>query len=461
MKFVGRTKELKALEHSFQTHENTFIPIYGRRRVGKSELIKHFIKNKTALYFLGKQAPARLQLKEFLGNAAFTFNQTLFEQVLVDGWHQAISLVLKQVPANEKIVLVMDEFQWIVEACPELPSILQSFIDNDWENACKVCLILCGSYIGFMEKKVLGEKSPLFGRRTGQILLKPFSYLGAGKFHPALSETDKAKIFFICGGIPYYLNFFSKTDSIDTNICNNFLNEFSALAREPEFLLREELKELKKYFGILMAISTGAVTNQNIARVTGIDERALFYYLNTLMELGYIVKHYPLTGAKPNPKLVRYNLHDPLLRFWFRFIYPNTSAIYQLDEKTAFLNLIRPHLDAYFGKCFEILCQEALGRLYQKEGLTCAYELGEYWDKKIQIDMVGYRQDGVIDICECKWGKISSMPGLLKELETKKTGYPNKDNKTIQSRLFIHSKIKSLPKGNVKIHFLCDLYQLE
>lgn len=461
MNFVGRTRELKALENSFQARNNTFIPIYGRRRVGKSELIKHFIKNKPALYFLGKQAPARLLLKEFLHNAALTFNQALLEQVSVDGWHQAVSLVLAQVPAQEKIVLVMDEFQWMVEACPELPSILQSFIDNEWENSCKVCLILCGSYMGFMEKKVLGEKSPLFGRRTGQILLKPFSYLEAGQFHPALSETDKAKIFFICGGIPYYLNFFSQTDSVDTNICNNFLNEFSALAREPEFLLREELKELKKYFGILMALSSDAVTNREIARITGVNERALFYYLNTLIEIGYIIKHYPLTDGKPNPKQVRYKLHDPLLRFWFRFIYPNASAVYQMDEKTAFLNLIKPHLDAYFGKGFETLCQEALSHVYQKEGLTCAYELGEYWDKNIQIDLVGYRQDGIIDICECKWGKISSMPGLLRELDNKKAGYPNKDNKTIHGRLFVHSKTKPLSNDSVKIHSLCELYQLE
>jgi hypothetical protein len=101
----------------------------------------------------------------------------LLEQVSIDGWRQAISLVIEQVSADQKIVLVMDEFQWTVEACPELPSVLQSFIDNGWEGGCKVCLILYGSYMGFMERKVLGEKSPLFGRRAGQIFLKPFSYL--------------------------------------------------------------------------------------------------------------------------------------------------------------------------------------------------------------------------------------------------------------------------------------------
>ena len=122
--------------------------------------------------------------------------------------------------------------------------------------------------------------------------------------------------------------------------------------------------------------------------------------------------------------------------------------------------LIKPHLDAYFGTGYETLCREALSHLYQREELTCAYEIGEYWDKDIQIDIVGYRQDGVIDICECKWGKISSMPRLLKELNSKISRYPNKDNKTIHGRLFLRSKGKRLSSHSIRTHFLSDLYRL-
>ena len=460
MEFIGRKKELAALEHAYQAHGNAFMPVYGRRRVGKSELIKHFIRDKKALYFLGKQAPARLQLREFLRNGASALNQPLLEQAWADDWQAAISLVLSQVSVGEKIVLVMDEFQWTAQACPELPSVLQSFIDDDWGGTRNVFLILCGSYMGFMEKKVLGEKSPLFGRRSGQIFLKPFSFLEAGKFHSHWSATEMAKVFFICGGIPYYLKFFSQADSVDINIRKNFLSEFSALAREPEFLLREELKELKKYFGILTALSTGAVTNREMAKITGIEERTLFYYLNNLIELGYIAKHYPMTGSRPNPKQVRYKLQDPLLRFWFRFIYPNGSAIYQMDEKNAFMNLIKPHLESYFGYCYENLCRDALSFLYRKEGLTCSYEIGEYWDKDVQIDIVGRRQDGVVDIGECKWGKVSSMDRLMKELEMKIAAYPNKDNHTIHGRLFLRTRRKLPKNSNIQMNSLEDIYSL-
>ncbi len=461
MKFIGRERECAVLERAYHAPGSTFIPVYGRRRVGKSELIKHFIQDKPALYFLGKQAPARMQVREFLRNGASALKQPLLEQAWADDWQKALDLILEQAGGDRKIVLVMDEFQWTVAASPELPSILQSFIDSDWGGRCKVLLILCGSYMGFMEKKVLGEKSPLFGRRTGQIFLQPFSFLEAGEFHPHWSATEKAKVFFICGGIPYYLQFFSQTESLDTNIRNNFLNEFSALAREPEFLLREELQELKKYFGILTALSAGAVTNREMARITGIEERALFYYLKTLMELGYIARHYPLTSSKPNPKQVRYKLQDPLLRFWFRFVYPNGSAIYQMDANNAFLNLIKPHLESYFWHCFEAMCRDALGFLYQKEKLTCSYEIGEYWDKSVQIDIVGYRRDGFVDICECKWGKISSMEGLIKELERKIAAYPNKDNKTINPRLFIRARHHQSDDSKAQVHSLEDLYALQ
>ncbi len=461
MGFIGRKREIKALEDAYRAPQSTFLPIYGRRRVGKSELIKHFIKNHQALYFLGKEAPPKLQLKEFMRNGALALHQPLLAQASVDNWQQAISLMVEQATPEKKFILVLDEFQWTAEASPELPSVLQSFIDNNWGGDQQVMLILCGSFMGFMEKKVLGEKSPLYGRRTGQILLKPFSYLEAGQFHPGWSDSEKAKAFAICGGIPYYLKFFSQKVSIETNIRKNFLNEFSALAREPEFLLREELKELKKYFGILMALSTGAATSREIAKVAGIEEKPLFYYLKSLLDLGYIAKHYPLFGKKPNPQQVRYQLHDPLLRFWFRFIFPNGSAIHQMEEKNSFMNLIKPNLESYFGYCYEILCKEALGFLYRKEDLACAYQIGEYWDKEVQVDVVGYRQDGIIDICECKWGKIASTPKILEELKTKISLYPNKENRTIKGRLFLHNKRKIPTGSGIETFSLEDLYSLE
>ena len=141
-------------------------------------------------------------------------------------------------------------------------------------------IILCGSYIGFMERAVLGSKSPLFGRRTAQILLRPFPYTEAAEFHPRWSLSNKATAYFICGGIPLYLNFFNQANSVEKNIEDNLLNEYSPLYREPDFLLREELRDIQNYYAVLMAVAQGYSTNPKIAAYGGIPEKSLHYYLH-------------------------------------------------------------------------------------------------------------------------------------------------------------------------------------
>lgn len=133
---------------------------------------------------------------------------------------------------------------WIAEASPELPSVLQELWDRNWSRSGRVLLILCGSYIGFMEREVLGRHSPLFGRRTGQILLRSFNHLEAARFHPRFSIVDQARVYAICGGVPAYLLAFDSAQSVEQNLIGQVLNENAALAREPEFLLREELRNL-------------------------------------------------------------------------------------------------------------------------------------------------------------------------------------------------------------------------
>jgi len=455
--FIGREKELKALNNEYRNLENSFIPIYGRRRVGKSELIKKFIEDKKSLFYLGKQAPEQVQIKEFLESASIKLCQPLLASLATDNWKDAIKSILSQLTTDEKFVIVLDEFQWIVDSAPELPSILQEFIDNEWDNK-NIFLILCGSYMGFMEKKVLGEKSPLFGRRTGQMLLKPFTYLEARNFHPHLSIKNQAKIFFICGGIPYYLKFFKENISIDQNIQNNFINEYSALSKEPHFLLREELKDLHNYYGILMALSSSMCSNHDISKTTGIDERKLYYYIQNLVELGYVKRHYPLSSQKASKQKLHIKLQDPLLRFWFRFIFPHQSLLCNMDENKFFLNIIKPNLQSYFGYCFENMCREALAYLYEKENVLCPFEIGEYWSKDVQIDVIGLRKDDRVDICECKWGSIKSFNGTIRNLKEKVKHYPNPDNSTIQLRLFCADERKVATQLPCNIHFLKDLY---
>jgi len=455
--FIGREGELRLLESALRGDAGAFIPLYGRRRVGKSELILRFLEGRRGLYFLGKRAQGPLQVREFLGEAAAVMGEPLLASFPADHWKPALQAVVQRWKGPGKLILVFDEFQWTAEASPELPSVLQELWDRDWRRG-KVLLILCGSFVGFMEREVLGRKSPLFGRRTAQIHLKPFPYAEAARFHPAWSLEDRARAYFVCGGIPHYLRRFSQDHSVETNIAAELLDEHAPLFAEPDFLLREELRELENYGAILLALSSGAAASRDISRRAGIGDRALHYYLSQLVDLGYLRRRYPLTGRPPIARHVRYELDDPLLRFWFRFVYPNTSFLRQMGPERAWKDRIRPSIDAYWGSCFERLCREALPHLYARERVSTSFDVGTYWDPSVQLDVVGLRNDGWTDLGECKWGGSPSPSALVRELEAKAALYPNSRGATIGRRLFTRGHVRNPPAG-ARWHALADLYE--
>jgi uncharacterized protein len=459
--FIGRQEELAVLTEAYEGPGSAFIPIYGRRRVGKSELILHHLEGRPGLYFLGKKAPAALQIREFLEEAAAVIGEPLLATLPAESWSAALDAVVSRWRRPQKLILAFDEFQWTVGASPEMPSVLQEKWDRDWKLSGRVLLIVCGSYVGFMEREILGRKSPLFGRRTAQILLRPFGYREAAEFHPHYSVVDRARTYFVCGGIPYYLQFFSDRNSVEANISSQLLTEHAALFREGDFLLREELREVEVYYGVLLAVAAGRVTPQAIANETTADPRTLHYYLQQLTELGYLHRRYPLTEDRRRTRMVRYDLSDPLLRFWFRFVFPNTSYLLHMGTQRAFQERIRPYLDAYFGSCFERLCREALPWLYRRERVPAAFEVGEYWSKRVQIDVVGMRDDGWTDLGECKWGAVRSPQRVEVELEAKLAPYPNRRNATLSRRVFarrLPASRAGSPAG-VRWHSLDDLYR--
>jgi uncharacterized protein len=445
--FVGRARELELLDEGWRSDHGAFIPVYGRRRVGKSALLLEWLGKRPGVYQVGKVAPAELQIRELLEAAARAVGQPLLATATARGWRDAFELIERAWTKPERLALVLDEFQWMVSTSPELPSVLQELWDRRWKKSRRMMLVLCGSFIGFMEREVLGSKSPLYGRRTAQIHLKPFGFPEAAQFHPGYSLQARAEAYFICGGIPQYLEAFSEQRSIRQNIEATLLTEFAPLYREPEFLLREELREVEKYHAVLYAIADGNYTQKEIARVTTLPERSLHYWLEQLVQLGYVARRHPLTGGPKKQRVVHFVLEDPLLRFWFRFVFPHRSAVARLGPSAAFLELIKPQLEGYFGLCFERLCREALPWIWADEGVSADAEVGEYWDRDVQIDVVGVRSDGVVDLGECKWGSVGSAKALREELERKALAFPNPKNATLVRRIFTRDR-RAPPKDD-------------
>ncbi len=461
--FIGRAAELGLLEKAFLSKRSEFIPIYGRRRVGKSELILKFMAAKPGVYYLGQQAPAALQVRGFLEEAATALRMPLLAELRAADWRGALLTVVEQWTAahpGAKLVLALDEFQWIAASSPDILGTLQECWDRHWKRAGNVVLVLCGSYLGFMEREVLGHASPLFGRRTAQLHLQPFDYREAARFHPRWSLPDRARAYFLVGGLPQYLLCLDESASVAQNIRRNLLDEFAPLFHEPTFLLREELREVAPYHAILFAVASGHGNARDIAAATALPERNLYYYLQQLVDLGYLRRRYPLDRRRPNAKQVRFAMDDPLLRFWFRFVFPNMSVIRGAGPARAFEDRIAPALDAWFGSCFEGLCREALPLIYAAEGVSAGFEVGEYWGANVQIDVVGMRDDNWTDLGECKWGSVNSSRRLEAELERKVALYPNSRGASLGRRYFVRRKPAG-KDGARGWYSLEDLYALD
>ncbi len=450
---------MKALEREYRARQGAFVPVYGRRRVGKTELIRKFMERKpAAIYVAGQRVPAKLMLREMLKVAANALSTPLLAGFAPEGWRDALLAIEGAWSGPGKLVIALDEFQWMAESSPELPAVLQALWDQRWRDSGKVMLILCGSFIGFMEREVLGRKAPLFGRRTAQILLRPFGYREAALFHPSYSIVDRAKAYFICGGVPLYLKTFSDDRSIDMNIVSCLLDEHAPLHHETDFLLREELRDVSNYHAVLLSLAERPMSLTEVGAAVGLGHNVQ-YHLQQLIQLGYVARRFPLSSARPSKRSVRYVLDDPLLRFWFRFVGPNQSRLRVPGPKAAFSQVVRPLLDAYFGSCFERLCREALPWLYEREGVQAAFQVGEFWDRDVQLDVVGMRDDGLVDLGECKWGAVKSPRTVARELEEKLAHFPNPKNASLVRRVFLRSRVEAPPAGfAVKWHSLAELY---
>lgn len=227
---------------------------------------------------------------------------------------------------------------------------------------------------------------------------------------------------------------------------------------KPDFLLREELAEVKQAASILEAVGRGRSAQGDIARAVGLTPSALAPHLKTLVSLGYLERVTPLTPAAARRPAVVYRIADPLLRFWFRFVQPHESTMGRYTGREAFEQLVAPQWEAFCGEGFERLCREALPHLYASEGITGRFRIGEYWDRRVQIDVVGVRSDGWVDLGECRWSARASASEAARELMARAAQFPQHQS-AVRQLLFVRKKPSSAAQG-MKVYDLEDLYAL-
>ncbi len=439
--FFDRHQELAALERMFQSEIAEFFVLYGRRRVGKTELLTQFCKGKRSIYFLASQLKERDHLQQLTETARHLLNDPLLQSLVFDDWETALVYFAQQAQ-EERLVLVLDEFQYLCEDNAALPSLIQRFWDLHGKSS-KLFLILCGSQVSFMEQEVLAERSPLYGRRTGQLRLMPLSYRDSGYFFSEYSAKEKLIAYGILGGIPAYLNQFAMRSPndpqrrLEQHIKDELLAPQGYLFDEVNFLLRTELREPRTYASLLHAIAGGATRLNEISQRVGLEPTNVNKYLSVLRELGLIKRETPVTDRAPQKsKKGLYKIADNYVKFWFRFVLPNRSLIESGNADLVYEKIIVPNLPHYMGEIFEDICRQYIS-LYWAEKLKVApRQVGAHWAPNIEIDVLTENIDESHSFGECKWWNAPVGENVLNNLIEKTEKVPDRWNRDPRYLLF-------------------------
>ena len=417
--FIGREKELDDLNALYSRNKFQLFILYGRRRIGKTTLLAEFCKDKENIFFAAQQDTSKGNLSMFSDSIFSHFKETGLSPFST--WGNALTY-LNSKSQKQPLVVVIDEFPYIAKADKKILSELQNLIDHTLKKG-NLFLILCGSYISFMETKVLAEKSPLFGRRTGQLKLKPFDYLDSIRFMDGFSPEDKLNLYGAVGGTAQYLEKINRKQSFSQNIKSLFLSPSAYLYEEPDLLLRQEIQEPAVYNAIFEAIASGCSKSGDIANKIGEENAKCIKYLNTLCNLGFVKKEIPF-GEKEAKRKAIYSIRDFMFRFWYRYIFGGKTLIETNAGDILYVKKIAgEHYNQYMGLVFETVCKEFLLRENALGKLPILFtNIGRWWGsdprkkKEAEIDVVANDGNDYL-FCECKWQNTKIGSDVLQRLK--------------------------------------------
>jgi len=403
VRFFNREHDISILEDIYAVPSSSLIVLYGRRRVGKTELGKEFIKNKKSVYLFIETKPDKLLLKD-LGES---LGQIMGIRPRLDDWDDFFTLIFK-IP--DKMVIVFDEFQNFTKVNPDFFSKFQKHWDAHHRETQHMFIVI-GSYVGLIKKIFQESKEPLFGRATLLFNLKPFTFADSFGFlrgYLDIGIEEAMKIFFILGGVPKYLLLageFGTADAMET-FKKLFIDTGMLMEEGRNILVLEFGSEHKGYFSILEAIATGKVTPSEISDYTGIPASTVSKYLHELLyNYEIIKKEEPV--IKTRVRSGRYFLNDNFFRFWFRFIYKNYGT-FEIDPEMG-EDLVKKEINAYFGTAFEGVAKEFLIDINKKDALPFRFlNIGRWWDKDVEIDLIAFNKKSRDALfCEVKWKHLT------------------------------------------------------
>ena len=418
--FTGRKKELKKLESMYQEDTFQFAVIYGRRRIGKTTLISEFLKDKKAISYIAIEGT----MKENLTGLSVAVMRGLsdgnsFSEAVYSDFESLLSEIDRRC-REQRLILSIDEYPYLAASYPAISSMLQKHIDTCWKDS-NLFLILCGSSMSFMENQVLGYKSPLYGRRTAQFKIKPFTFFESREMLGQFEPEDQAVLYGVTGGVPEYLNRIQENKTVDENLLSLFFDDNGMLFEEPTNLLKQEMREPASYHSVISAIASGASKLNEIATKVGLESSACSNLLTSLIQIGIVEKERPIT-EKENSRKTLYRLQDSMFLFWYRFVRPNITAISMGIGEAVYENSVKPQLADFMGGIFEEICRQYLYRADVYTTLPFLFgKIGRWWGtnpkehREEEIDIVAMGENQML-LGECKWRNDKTDEKVLRTL---------------------------------------------
>lgn len=413
--FINRKEELSFLQRRYEGRQFEFIIVYGRRRIGKTELIKEFVKSKPHMYFLCNRTGTSANILRFRKETAKFLSEP---EIASEDIGEIFSHIASK--AKGRSIIVFDEFSYLVEKDDAIPSLFQGIIDEVLRDK-NIMLILCGSSISMMER-LLGYKNPLYGRKTGHMKIDFLNFRHYREFFPGNSIEENIRIYAILGGVPFYIEKFDKKKSALDNAKDEILSKQGRLYEEADFLLKEEFREPDVYKSILSAIASGSTKVAEIADKAGIKASDMDRYLKALMALGIIKREIPATEKKSKKTL--YSVDDNFFNFYALFFEPYRSDI-EMGETRNLEESLKRNFNTYVGKKFEKLIRTEIVRkvlpfTVSKAGRWWGFYRDEGQRKELEIDIVALN-DAAKDIlfAECKWKDNADAEKILNGLKAK------------------------------------------
>ena len=383
--FIGRETELKFLNDKYATDDGQLIVLYGRRRVGKTETLREFCKDKPHVFYSCTQTTDKVQLRNF---SSRLLKEDISARKYIsefEDWESAFRAVLNLPYGDNKKLLVIDEFSYMCKGDASIPSILQNLWDAELSHS-NVMIILCGSAMSFIEKELLAEKNPLYGRATGIYKMKEMGFYDAARFFPDYSSYDKVLAYAVLGGIPHYLKQWNPGLTVEANIRRNILTKGCALYSEVEFLLHQELRETSIYNSVIEAVAMGNTKLNDISQKSLVEDTSkTSVYLKNLIELGIVEREFSVdarTKEYANTNRGIYRLTDNFFRFWYAFGFANYSQLEDGDVDGVYEYVIKPSLHQFASFAFEDVCREFIRQKQKANELPFRYaKMGRWFGK--------------------------------------------------------------------------------